>query len=169
MSEKLQRTFDGHAADTVRPVRHEIIRGGLPLRSPATLLRSSLYSHNKCRSPHGKGSHWLAVQFLPKSYSAYYFDSYGMPPSLVPTIHAFVRRNCTVWDYNRRQLQGLSSNVCGKYCWLFALYASGGYGPRQIVELLDGGDRQIERAFPAEFGPPLRSGKRCGQCSRSRL
>ena len=116
-----------------------------------------------------KGSHWLAVQFLPKSSSAYYFDWYGMPPTLVPAIHAFIRRNCTVWDYNTRQLQGLTSNVCGKYCCLFTLYADRVYSPRQIVDLLDGGDRQRKRAFLTEFGPPLRSGKRCGQCSRSRL
>ena len=62
-----------------------------------------------------KGSHWLAVQFLPKSSSAYCFVSYGLPPTLVPAIHEFIRRNCAVWDYNRRQLQGLTSNVCGKY------------------------------------------------------
>ena len=116
-----------------------------------------------------KGSHWLAVHFQPKSSSAYYFDSYGMPPTLVPAIHTFIRRNCTVWDYNKRQLQGLTSNVCGKYCCLFALYADRRYDPRHIIDLLDGGDRQIERAFLAEFGPPLRSGKRCGQCSCSRL
>ena len=116
-----------------------------------------------------KGSHWLAVQLLPKSSNAYYFDSNGMPPTLVPAIHTFIRRNYTVWNYNRKQLQGLTSNVCGKYCCLFALYASRGYGSRQIVDLLDGADRQIGRAFLAEFGRPLRSGKRCGQCSRSRL
>ena len=117
-----------------------------------------------------KGSHWLAVQFLPISSSAYYFDSYGLPPTLFPALHEFIRRNRTLWDYNRRQLQGLTSNVCGKYCYLFALYASSGYNPRQIVALLDAGYRQIERAFLADFGPPLRPGRRSGcQCSCSRL
>ena len=48
--------------------------------------------------PHTKqGSHWLAVRFMPKSSSAYYFDSYGIPPTLVPAIHEFISRNCTVW------------------------------------------------------------------------
>ena len=51
----------------------------------------------------GKGSHWVAVQFQPKSSSAYYFDSYGMPPTLVPAIHEFIRRNCAGWDYNSGQ------------------------------------------------------------------
>ena len=65
-------------------------------------------------------------------------------------------------------MQGLTSNVCAKYCCLFALYADRVYGLRQIVGLLDAGDRQVERAFLAEFGPPLRPGRRCGQCNRSR-
>jgi len=68
-----------------------------------------------------KVSHWLAVLFRPKSASSYYFDSYGFVP-LVPDIQAFIRRNSTVSNYNKKQLQGLTSNVCGKYCGLFALY-----------------------------------------------
>ena len=55
--------------------------------------------------PHtGKGSHWLPVHFRPKSSSSYYFDSYGIVP-LVPDIEAFIRRNFTVADYNKRQLR----------------------------------------------------------------
>ena len=66
--------------------------------------------------PHTEnGSHWLAVLFRPKSASAYYFDTYGFVP-LVPDIQAFIRRNSTVSNYNKRQLQGLTSNVCGNYC-----------------------------------------------------
>ena len=99
-------------------------------RSFAGVFRSDLLPHTIAHAftviinadPHAeKSSHWLAVQFVPKSSSAYYFDSYGMPPTLVPAIHAYIRRNCTIWDYNRRQLQGLTSNVGGKYCYPFAL------------------------------------------------
>jgi len=71
--------------------------------------------------PHKEGgSHWLAVHFRPKSSSAYYFDSYGIVP-FVPAILAFIKRNCTSLDRNKRQLQSLSSDVCGRYCCLFAL------------------------------------------------
>ena len=72
-------------------------------------------------------SHWLAVHFRPKSSSDYYFDSYGIVPFL-PDILAFIRRNCTNWDHNKRQLQGLTSDVCFKYCCLFALYMDRGRG-----------------------------------------
>jgi len=80
--------------------------------------------------PHTEGgSHWIAVHFRPKSSSVYYFDSYGILP-LVPSIQAFIKRNCKTWDYNRRQLQGLTTDVCGKYCYLFALYMDRATRPR---------------------------------------
>lgn len=57
-----------------------------------------------------KVSHWLAIHSLPKSQCNYFFDSYGILP-LVPDIIAFIERNCTVWNYDGRHLQGLTSNV----------------------------------------------------------
>jgi len=72
--------------------------------------------------PHTKGgSHRLAVHFRTKSSYVYYFDSYGIEP-FVPDIVDFVQRNNTTWDRIKRQLQSLTSDVCGKYCYLFALY-----------------------------------------------
>ena len=113
-----------------------------------------------------KDSHCLAVHFRPKSASAYYFDSYGIVP-LVPDIQASIRRNSTVSNYNKRQLQGLTSNVCGKYCCLFALYTDLGYTPQQFVGLFDaeGADGQTDRLFASEFGALLPSGSGGGQCS----
>ena len=76
-----------------------------------------------------KDSHWLAVQFRPRSSSAYYFNYYDILP-LVPDIQGFIRRKSSVSDFNQRQLQGLTINVCGKYCCLFALYTDLGYKPK---------------------------------------
>ena len=71
-------------------------------------------------NPHTEGgSHWLAIHYRPKSSSAYYFDSYVIVP-LLPDIQALLRGKCTTWDHKGRQLQGLTSEVCGKYCCLFA-------------------------------------------------
>ena len=76
--------------------------------------------------PHTEaGSHWLAIHFRPKSSSTYYFYSFGIVP-FVPDILAFIKRNCTTWDYNKRQLQSLTSDVCGKCYYLFALYINRG-------------------------------------------
>jgi len=99
------------------------------------------------------GSHWLAVHFRTKTLGAYYFDSYGFLP-LVIDIQAFIRRNSTVSNYNKRKLQGLTSNVCGKYCCLFALYTDQGYTPQQFDGRFDaeGADGQTDRLFASAFG-----------------
>jgi len=60
------------------------------------------------------GSQWLTVNFRPKFYSPYYFDSYSIVP-LLHDILAFKRRKGTNWDHNGRQLHGLTRDVCGKY------------------------------------------------------
>ena len=103
-----------------------------PLRQSCTVIINA--------DPHTKiGSHWVAIHFRPNSSSSYYFDSYGTVP-LVTDIHTFIRRNCTVADYNKRQVQGMTSNVCGKYCCLFSLYMDLGYTPQQFVVLFDARD-----------------------------
>ena len=121
-----------------------------------------------------KGSQWLAVHLRPKSSSAFYFDSYGIVP-LVPAIQAFIRRNCITWDHNRRQLQSLTSNNCGKYYCLFVLYMDRGSTPKQFVGLFDGGaqlaavDRWFVLAFASEFGSLSSRSGQGGQCSSSIL
>ena len=168
-----------HYADSVYVEEREIVLGSLPLRYVASLSHVNRYCHNQHRSSH-RGRFTLASHtFFPKSSSAYYFDAYGILP-LVPDIEAFLHRNCTVWDYNKRQLQGLTSNTCGKYCCLFALYMDRGFTARQFVGQLEGAasaDTQIIQAFASEFGesgsspPPSRRGNvGCGvQCSSSLL
>ena len=77
--------------------------------------------------PHKEGdSHWLSTHLTHRSSSAYYFDSYGIVP-LVQSIQAFQKRHCTTWEYNKRQLQGLTSEFCGHYCCLLALYMDRSY------------------------------------------
>ena len=100
-----------------------------------------------------KGSHWLPIHFQPKASKAFYFDSYGHPP-LNSDIQSFLRRNCTVWDYNTSTLQGPTSVVCGKYCCLFALYMDRGFTPKQFVNLFtaDMADHQTTELFTHEFG-----------------
>ena len=110
------------------------------------------------------GSHWLAIHVEPRSSTCFYFDSYGLAP-FIPTIQTFLRRTCSVWDYNRTQLQGLTTTVCGHYCTLFAKYTDRGFTPKQFVGLFDArhADRQVRRLFELEFGP-LGAGSRGSQC-----
>ena len=133
---------------------------------PSDLLPSSRSILKPCSlvvntDPHTEvGSHWLAIRLTPRSSSAYYFHSNGIFP-LVPSIQAFLKRNCTTWEYNKRQLQGLTSDVCGQYCCLFALYMDRGYTPQQFNTLFDGrsnADRQVKQIFASEFGATLPRG-----------
>ena len=101
-----------------------------------------------------KGTHWLAIYLQPKSYSAYYFDSYGLRPYL-PSVCKFLKRNCLLWNYNNIQLQGLTTTLCGHYCCLFALYMDRGWTPSQFVTIFDANnaDTKIQEMFTSEFGP----------------
>ncbi|KAJ8048841.1 hypothetical protein HOLleu_01315 [Holothuria leucospilota] len=67
---------------------------------------------------HLPGSHWVAV-FISKEKHGEYFDSYGLPPSTLSSIHTFMNRACLQHDYNERTLQGLFSNVYGHYVIFF--------------------------------------------------
>ena len=107
------------------------------------------------------GSQRLVIHFRHKSSGAYYFDSHGIVP-LVPEVLAFIRRICITWVHNRGQLQSISSDVCGKYSFLFASYIL------QFVAFLDACivARQVDGMFAAEFGTEMpRYG--WGQCCRS--
>jgi len=87
--------------------------------------------------PHTQsGLHWQAIHFQNphRSSSGYFFDSYGRYPN-IPSILDFIRRHCTVWQYNRTQLQGPTSSVCGEYCCLFAIYMDRGYTTLQFEGL----------------------------------
>ena len=114
------------------------------------------------------GSHWLAIRLEPRSSTAFYFDSYGLSP-YIHDIQSFLRRNCTVLNYNNAQLKAPMSTVCGKYCCPFALYVDRGYTGKQFVGLFtpNRADQQVENLFAQEFGS-LRRLSRGGQCCTSR-
>ena len=64
------------------------------------------------------GSHWVSV-YIDEYGFAYFFDSFGRTPR--KNISSFIKRNAKIWNYNYRQIQDTSSNLCGPYCLLFLL------------------------------------------------
>jgi hypothetical protein len=130
---------------------------------PSDLLISSCPVHKPCTlvvnaDTHTEGiSHWLAIRLSLHSWSAYYFDSYGIVP-LVPSIQAFIRRNCTTCDYNKRQMQGLTSDVCGQYA-VFSPSTLTGVHPQQFITLF------ASRANAVRHATVPRGA--LGQCCRS--
>jgi hypothetical protein len=138
---------------------------------PSDLIPSSVHRSGTIiinTDPHTeKGSHWLAINFTPKSQRAFYFDSYGLPPPpSLPSIRSLLRHSATICDYNTTQLQGPTSSVCGHYCCLFALYMNRGYTPQQFVSLFhpDIADCQVTQLFRSEFGPQRARSRDGGQC-----
>ena len=124
---------------------------------PPSITRSANLIVNT--DPHtASGTHLLAIHLQPRTYTGYFSDSYGLP-TLIPSIATFMRRMCSVWEYNT------TSKVCGQYCCLFVIYIHRGYSPRQFVGLFDPAtaDRLISRLFASEFGA-LRTKRRGGHC-----
>ena len=125
---------------------------------PSDLLPNSIQQRQTCTviintDPHTeRGSHWLAIRFEPRSSSAYYFDSFGRPPQ-VATIQDFLRRNCTVHEYNAIQLQGPRITLCGQYCFLFVLRMGDDYSPKEFVSWFEPGtaDPRITRLLKFVF------------------
>jgi hypothetical protein len=95
---------------------------------PSDLLPHSIHQQTVTvilkTDPHTQaGTHWLAIHFQQKSSTAFFYDSYGLPPpSDDLNILSFLKQNTTVWNYNTTTLHGPTSVVCGYYCCLFALY-----------------------------------------------
>jgi hypothetical protein len=112
------------------------------------------------------GSHWFVIHLQPRSSTAYYFDSYGLPP-FISSIQSFMNRKCTVGNYNSLQLQGPTTAVCGKYCCTFASYKNKGYSPQHFVGLIATVDteKRVSEMFRAEFGLLPKMGRSEGQCS----
>jgi len=107
-----------------------------------------------------RGSHWQAINFQnPRSSKCYFFDSYGCHPH-IPSFLDFIRRNCTLCQYNRTQLQGPTTTVGDEYCCLFALYMDRGYTPQQYVGLFaaDSANRHIHRLFRSDIVPKEEEG-----------
>jgi len=104
--------------------------------------------------PHTEdGTNWLAINFQPKSYSGFYFDSYGLRP-YIPSIRSLLKSTCLVWNFNAIPLQGPTISVCGHYCCLFALYLDKGYSPKQFIGLFHHrtADKPVAQVFASEFG-----------------
>lgn len=98
-----------------------------------------------------KGSHWVAVFVLP--LRGYYFDSYGLYPPLT-SILQFIKRHCITWNYNQRQLQGPTTDTCGHYASLFALFMDRGYSPMEYINLFTlKPDVQVKQLFHQYLGP----------------
>ena len=85
---------------------------------PAT-VKDGCYIINLQSSTDGQGTHWLSL-FIHKN-NAYYFDSYGAPPSVEIMKFVKKRKGCHMY-YNNFIIQDLKSQNCGWYTLAFLLW-----------------------------------------------
>ena len=84
-----------------------------------TKVKDGCYIINLQSSTSGNGTHWLGL-FIHKN-NAYFFDSFGCPPSI--EIMKFVRnrKGCHLY-YNNFIIQDLKSENCGWFALAFLLW-----------------------------------------------
>ena len=127
---------------------------------PSTIIKPSIIVINLDKH-YMPGSHWVALCFSDSGYGEY-FDSYGLPPIKFELI-AYMQRHSISWKFNHHRLQGLTSNVCGHYCCLYALHRSEGLSMTSFVNMFTPAhytcnDIKAVRLFQAHFG-------KCPGCS----
>jgi len=128
---------------------------------PSTLIKPAIIVINLDKH-YMHGSYWVAVCLSGFGY-AEYFDSYGLPP-LKFEIMAYMQRHSIPWTFNRHRLQGLTSNVCGHYCWLFSLHRARGLSMTSFVNMFTPArytcnDKMAVRMFRAQL-------RLCPDCGR---
>ena len=82
-------------------------------------VKDGCYIINLQSSTAGQGTHWLSL-FIYKN-NAYFFDSFGAPPSIEIIKFVKKRKGCHLY-YNNFIIQDLKSENCGFYALAFLLW-----------------------------------------------
>ena len=164
--ERSPQITDGHRTDHLLSEERQIVSGRLSVRLVTSFhTRTDWHRHSQYRSSHAT-RHTLARD--PLSTKILHCILFRFIRATTPSdldILTFLKRNCTVCNYNTTSLQGPTRVVCGHYCCLFALYMDEGYTPQQFVRLFTPSitDRQVVQLFTENFGS-LCGTPRGGQC-----
>lgn len=95
----------------------------IPTRRPLLLVCNT--------DPHTRpGEHWVVI-YIGNDASGEYFDSFGQPP--LPIFERFLSKFCSKWTYNSKQIQSVTSQVCGHYCAFYCLYKKLDYSLNDII------------------------------------
>ena len=107
------------------PQARRVFKGVFPRDIlPTTNISHGAYVINTDRSS-GPGEHWVCVWFDGVG-GVEYFDSFGLPPTLV-AIQNFIKENSfQQCKYNQRLFQNLVSSACGLYVIYYVLMKSRG-------------------------------------------
>ena len=78
------------------------------------------------------GEHWIAI-YVDGAENGEYFDSYGLPP-LHAEFTQFLDYNCRKWIWNSKQIQDISSMVCGQHCIFYLHQRYKGFSLEEIKD-----------------------------------
>jgi hypothetical protein len=153
--------FELHQCLSSHPLTHGAFRGVYARDELANqrLVPHSLFVVNTDvrRNP---GSHWVMCYWGQDPYP-FYFDSFGELPGF-KEIEDFLLQSSTKYTFNRQQLQGAASNVCGHYVAYVAVMLCSGYPIEEIrrhfsTKCFTLNDKLVTSLFRKEYGyPPIR-------------
>ena len=81
----------------------------LPIRAYWCVILTRLQS---------SGLHWIVIH-VDKNGRGEYFDSFGRAPN--KHFESYMNKHCTIWTFNKKQLQSIISSFCGYYCCMFCM------------------------------------------------
>jgi hypothetical protein len=104
------------------PFTRDVFLGVYPRdRLPRSVDKNRPRAYVCNTAPHQEeGEHWVAI-YIDEHGCGEYFDSYGLPP-LHPSFVNFLNKQSINWTYNDKQLQGLTTSVCGHFCIGYSIY-----------------------------------------------
>ena len=79
------------------------------------------------------GSHWVAACFSDSGY-AEYFDTYCLQQYKLE-IMSYLHRHSISLTFNRHGLQGLTSEACDHYCYIYTLHRPKGLSTTSFVNM----------------------------------
>ena len=86
---------------------------------------------------YSRGENWIAIYIKNKCYGEF-FDSYGRAPN--KDFKRFLFTRCRKIVNNKKQVQGLFTNVCGGHCMYFLFHRSRGSSMNEIVKQMNDKD-----------------------------
>lgn len=81
------------------------------------------------------GQHWLAIYF-DKDKNCEFFDSFGRSPKYYK-FENYIKKHADKVKWNKKQIQGFNSSICGYYCVLFLLLKARNHEIRLFLKNFD--------------------------------
>lgn len=112
--------------------------------------RSAIVNTSEHIYPHG---HWVSLKFIKPKNLFMFYDSYGFPPNLYPSIQEYLNQSGKRVRWFQRRIQSNSSLSCGYFCVGFLLALERGMRTSTYFKLFNktGQDLNINDEIVCDF------------------